>query len=709
MRPVARLALAFALGAGALTITAVGSAQTPEPGAPAVTPAQAPPPHLRPYSGAPAAVVEARALEPKPRPQPPRPAPTTAQNLSQKLAYGQPIAADQLEAFVDGVVGQAMAQDHIAGVSVAVVQNGQVVLKKGYGFAGPGRRVDPDQTVFRLASVSKTFTWIALMKDAEVGRIRLNAPVNLYLPEKLKVPDQGFKRDIQVRDLMSHTPGFEDRALGQLVEQDPAQVRPLFEYLRQERPRRVREAGALPVYSNYATALAGEAVSYVDGKPFPDVIEAEILRPLGMNRTSFREPYPARSDLPAPMPASLAADLSPGYRWADGQFEPQKTEFLTQVAPAAGASSTAGDMARYMLMILNGGQLDGATLYGAEAAKGFRSTLQAAFPGVDGWDDGFKEFALPGGQRGLGHEGDTLWFHSAMVTVPALNLGVFIVANTDTAGDLTSGLPRRIVGRFYAPPLAEPPAGSPGLADNPKAYAGTFLDDRRPYGGLGKFATMLGAQMQVGVTSDGRLLTTRGGETTAWTPQGDSGRFLAGDGVSVSAFALEDGQAVRWFAPDGDTAFDRIGPLQQRPTLIVFGVLTFIAAAATLGGQFLRDPREFRQTSSQGRAHLIQASIATLWLVMFTGLAGWRIETPDRAALMLHWPGPFLLIASACSLVAAILTLLTLILLPWVWRGGRRLDSWSAGRKLRFTLTTLIFASFSVVLGVWGMLEPWSR
>ena len=68
-----------------------------------------------------------------------------------------------------------MTSDHIAGVAVSVVQDGQVVLKKGYGFAAPGRPVDPDLTLFRVGSISKTFTWIALMKEVEAGRMRLSA------------------------------------------------------------------------------------------------------------------------------------------------------------------------------------------------------------------------------------------------------------------------------------------------------------------------------------------------------------------------------------------------------------------------------------------------------------------------------------------------------------------------------------------------------
>jgi CubicO group peptidase (beta-lactamase class C family) len=278
------------------------------------------------------------------------PAPTTAKPATTETAAPAtpspiaPIPAVQLEAFVDGLVAEARTRDHIAGVAVTVVQNGQVVLRKGYGFAGPGRAVDPERTLFRLGGITSTFTWIALMKEAEAGHIRLDAPANLVLPEKLRIHDQGFHRQVLMRDLMNHSAGFEDRTLGQLFERDPGNVRPLDDYLLQERPRRVREPGDLPSYSYYGAALAGAALSYFDTRPYQTVIESEILKPLGLSHTSLREPYPARADLPAPMASALSSEVSVGYLWRGGEFQPQGFEFSTQLAPAwpARRASTAG-------------------------------------------------------------------------------------------------------------------------------------------------------------------------------------------------------------------------------------------------------------------------------------------------------------------------------------------------------------------------------
>jgi hypothetical protein len=86
----------------------------------------------------------------------------------------------------------------------------------------------------------------------------------------------------------------------------------------------------------------------------------------------------------------------------------------------------------------------------------------------------------------------------------------------------------------------------------------------------------------------------------------------------------------------------------------------------------------------------------------------WASKTGDVAYVVYRWPGALLLTASACALVASTLTIATFVALPAIWRGGRRVDSWTHLRKTAFTLTVLIYASLGVVLALWGALSPWS-
>jgi CubicO group peptidase (beta-lactamase class C family) len=655
-------------------------------------------------SAAPATAAPMRASsQAAPAPQ------TAAPATGARLRAGEPIPQAELEAYVDGVVRQAMAADHIAGVTVSVVQNGQVVLKKGYGFArlDSATPVDPDKTLFRIASISKTFTWIAVMKEVEAHAMRLDAPVNLYLPEKLQVRDQGFDKPVLVRDLMNHTAGFEDRVLGQLFEAKARRIRPLDVYLKQESPRRVRDPGTLSSYSNYGAALAGEAASYVARKPFESLIESEITGPLHLDHTTFREPYEPRDGLPAPMPAALAANVSEGYRWSGGAFQVRPFEYISQSAPSSAASSTAGDMARYMSMILAGGQLDGAAIYSPDTAAGFRRTAFTNAPGLDGWDNGFAEFTLPGGVHGQGQDGATLSFSAKMVVAPDLNLGVFIAANTESGAPLVQRFADGLVGRFYAPAADLPRAGSPELGGKAAVYSGTYVTTRRAYGGLEKFVDLLNGGSHVSISRDGHLIIGRAGSAPeAFSPDGADGHFRSTNGLEPVVFDIKNGRADRWMM-SGAVTYDRASLWSTVAALAALAGLTGLVCLGLLGAIVTRDRRDFRETAWQARASLLHVTIAILFLLALAAFGLWATGTGDITRIVYHWPGPLLLIASACCLVAALLTLVAVGIAPLVWRGGRRLDSWSAGQKLRFTASTLLFLVFSVVLLHWGALAPW--
>ena len=599
-----------------------------------------------------------------------------------------------------------MVEDHIAGVTIAVVQNGQVVLKKGYGVASlkERRAVDPDRTLFRIGSISKTFTWIALMNQIEAGRMRLDGPVNLYLPEPLQVRGKDMA-PVRLRDLMTHTPGFEDRAMGQLFEHDWRRVRSLTDYLDDERPRRVREPGALPAYSNYGVALAGAAVANVTGKPFEQLVAEEIIFPAGMTRTTFRDARPWREGLPAPMSPELAALRSEGFRWTQLGWREQPPEMTGQVAPAGGASSTAADMSRYMLLLLGNGVIDGKTLYSPRVAQAFRTPMYRPTVDAAGWNAGFQDIPLPGGRRGYGHNGATLWFHSSMVVVPDLNLGVFIAVNTDTGLDLPSVAPAAIIERFYAPapaiPVARPLSGDAGAL-----YEGEYLGTRRNYHGLEGFIGRLTQRAQVRVTPNGQLAILADNRSTLWNATEKPGVFRAVDGPKVVVFETADGRAIRFYPPGSGSAFERVGFTGSLGLFIWIVALSAFAAAATLAGGFMRDRRETRQTPTQTRANLLQTTQAALWLIALGCVGMFAAKSGDIAWVFYGWPSGWLVTASACALVASALTAVTLIMAPVVWRGGRRVDSWTTLRKLAFTYTALLYAVLGVLLTFWNFLLP---
>jgi hypothetical protein len=365
-------------------------------------------------------------------------------------------------------------------------------------------------------------------------------------------------------------------------------------------------------------------------------------------------------------------------------------------------------MARLMTLILADGTLDGVSLYGPKTAQALRTVMLRAAPGVNGWANGLMERQLPGGFQGFGHIGQTLSFRSNLITVPALGLGVFVAGDSETASRLAERLPDLIVEQFYAPPPAAPPPGSPELAASGATYAGYYLTERRRYGGLEKFVAMLSRAARMETTRDGQLVIRSPESEGVWVPAEVAGQFRSAVGEQSSAFQMRADQAVRWFAPSGMQSFERVGPLQQVPTLAALTLAALIAAGATLLGLLTRDRRDFRQTSIQGRASALQTATAILWFAAAVAFGVWaQGARADYAQAFYRWPSALMLIASACALVASLCSAAQVALLPVIWRGGRRLDSWTPGRKLRFSATTLIFLGYSVMLLLWGALEPW--
>jgi hypothetical protein len=147
---------------------------------------------------------------------------------------------------------------------------------------------------------------------------------------------------------------------------------------------------------------------------------------------------------------------------------------------------------------------------------------------------------------------------------------------------------------------------------------------------------------------------------------------------------------------------------RQPQMLEMLTALSAAAALATLAGVAVRNRREFRENQIQSRASLVQNIQAVLWLVALALFGLWASKTGDEAQIMYRWPGVLMITASACALVAAGLTATTFLALPAIWRGGRRVDSWSHLRKAFFTVTVLVYLAFSADLALWGALSPWS-
>ncbi|HKY05092.1 MAG TPA: serine hydrolase domain-containing protein, partial [Blastocatellia bacterium] len=461
-------------------------------------------------------------------PQPPQ---NATRQESEHLTPGKPasgtheMTAPDLEAFLDGIVPLQLSQNDIAGATIAVVRDGKVLLAKGYGYADVAKKipVSPDETLFRPGSVSKLFTWTAVMQMVEQGKLDLDRDVNEYLD--FKIPE-AYDRPITLKNILTHTPGFEEQ-IKDLFITDAGNLN-LGEYLKTHIPVRIFPPGTTPAYSNYATALAGYIVERASGQPFNDYIEANILKPLGMTHSTFVQP----------LPSSLAPYMSNGYQLASDEPKPFE---IVNAFPAGSLSSTASDLARFMTAHLQGGRLGDAQILRPETTRLMHSRLFGLDDVANAMAYGFYEESR-NGRRIIGHGGDTQYFHSDLHLIPEAGVGFFVSYNSTGRGDTS---PRTLLWEAlldrYFPHAPAPASASASATEDASAVAGSYMLSRRSETSFLKTATLLG-QFTVAPHEEGVIeiaeLTGPNGKPKRWR------------GVAPMTFLEENGQDRLIFKPD---------------------------------------------------------------------------------------------------------------------------------------------------------------
>ena len=446
------------------------------------------------------------------------------------------MTAADVEAFLDGLVPLQLKHADIAGATISVVKDGKLLFAKGYGYADVQKKqpVSPQDTLFRPGSISKLFTWTAIMQLFEQGKLDLDRDVNEYLD--FKIPD-AFGKPITLKNILTHTPGFEEQIKDLFTTSGTPN---LGDYLKTHIPARIYPPGTVPAYSNYATALAGYIVQRVSGRPFEEYIEENIFKPLRMTHSTFRQP----------LPSNLAPLMSGGYR--RGSDPAEKFEVINPF-PAGSLSSSADDMAQFMMAHLQDGQLGDARILKPDTARLMHSRLFALDDAANAMCYGFYE-ETRNGHRIIGHGGDTVYFHSDLHLVLDQNVGFFVSYNSaGTAaglGDSPRGnLWEAFLDRYY-PYSAQAQPGA-GAKDAAKAVAGTYALSRRSDTSFFKTATLLG-EITVSPVADGdievSLLTGANGKPKRW------------QALSATTFIERDGQDKLIFKPDQSGKLQMILP-----------------------------------------------------------------------------------------------------------------------------------------------------
>ena len=594
------------------------------------------------------------------------------------------LTAEDVNAWLDGKLPDALKNGDIPGAVVSVVKDGQVVTTRGYGWADTGASggqpvaVDPQKSLFRVASVSKIPTSIAAMQLVEQGKVNLDADISAYLDFEI---ERRFDEPLTLRHLLTHSAGFDEK--GSLTKTTDLET-----YVKTSPPVQVFAPGTTPGYSNYGMALAGYIVQRVSGQPFETYVREHVLEPAGMTTSTYEQP----------LPKGMASSLGPGYM-SDGEevsFE------LMGDFPAGSLTVSAPDFAAFM---------------NAQLSRSPKLLREETWEQM--WSPGLGEERLgnraKAGEMGLGyfelsrhgrriveHGGDNQGWHSKFELYPEEKTGIFISYNGDgneASSSLREDLAQGFADRYF-PGETVKASGSKDSADRARQVAGSYMPSRTSW------TTFLSAWMPalalttIEHTGDGKLKVdeTQLVEVEPWV-------WRQVDGRGAIAAQVKDGKVVSLSQEPAFTLLPTT--LLQQALVPVFGVCLVLLLVVTVAwpvgalrrrralkrGQEVGAPVPWLTRVARGGGALALAAQLTwtLLLVVFVansstitdGSFTWLIPVA-RCAQVLQALGVVAIIPAAADLVmslrrragwrrvtmSAVLLAALVALAWWAWAGN---------------------------------------
>lgn len=628
-------------------------------------------------------------------------------SVSMTNVYAEEMKFRDVEIYLDRWMEEQVEKHHIPNATIAVVQDGEVLLEKGYGFADLEQQlpVQADRTLFRIGSTSKLFTWTAIMQLVEAGKLDLDEDINKYIDFEIPAHLEGMVGDsapqpITLTHLMTHTPGFEDYS-NSIFRLSEEQMPALEQYVRQYLPKRVFPAGEVAAYSNYGTALAGYIVEQASGLAFEEYVQQNIYAPLGMEFSSFHQP----------LEDTLIAHMAKAYRYVDGEYREGSFEFVP--GAAGGMSSTAADMAKFMLAYLQQGSNAYGKILEEETVQQMLSQQFTHHPSLSGMAHGFIE-ATFNEQRVLLHPGSTMLFDTGLYLLPEENVGIFI--SYSGANYLVhTEIFQQFMDHYY-PTQQEtninPPAGS---KERSSKYIGEYHQNRKSFTTDESFISLTMGMIDIDVDEEGYLLVSHVGETNRFvevkpgeylslregrTPDGfgDFRRIVFDTDPYGQVMLMTDGPMTYSQMPWYATSTFTFGMLINAILLIMGSILYW--GLTSLIGKIRGRQRDWPKLLSITKWMIVTyGGLIVLFIVgvALTGQFDPVYQLPQVAFGVLPAWSPFI---DLLPLVMALLGIAIIILtvLAWVKGYGR---VWT---RLHYTVITAMVLVILWILNYWNVL-----
>ena len=328
-------------------------------------------------------------------------------------------AVRALETFI----AREVKDKDLPGLSVALVDDQRIVWARGFGLADPKSKAPATaDTVYRVGSVSKLFTDLAVMRLVKQGKLDLDVPVSRYLPDFK--PDNPFDKRITLRQLMAHRAGLvREPPVGHYFDTSVPTLARMVRSLNTTRLLYAPETHTK--YSNAGVAVVGYVLEVTQKEPFAAYLKRTLLEPLGMRHSSF-EPTPA-----------VTKSLAAGTMWTYWGREFPAPVFELGVAPAGSMYSTVTDLGHFLSVLFAGGKGPTGQVLDAETLERMWTPQFVKSKEKTGFGIGFHITELDGRRR-IGHGGAIYGFATELAALPDDKLGVVVVASRDGVNAVTT-------------------------------------------------------------------------------------------------------------------------------------------------------------------------------------------------------------------------------------------------------------------------------
>ena len=324
------------------------------------------------------------------------------------------------------LIERERARKAVPAISIALVDGQRVVWARGFGWADSTARIPATaSTIYRVGSVSKLFTNVAIMQLVEQRKLALDVPVQRYLPSFR--PKNPWGGAVTIRELASHRSGLplETPVGGRLV-RDVAPTPTLAATVASlNSTTLVYKPGSRAKYSNAGVAVLGLVVERTQNEAFASSIERTVLRPIGMDHSSFRAPGDATTG------------LAKGTMWTIDGRRFVAPNIQLGMAPSTDLYTTVIDLGKFIEVLSARGMTAGGGRVLSRASLEAMWAPQFVAPGVEtGYGIGFEVRRLDG-HRAVGHGGAIYGFATELLTLPDDSIGVVVTASLDAANGLT--------------------------------------------------------------------------------------------------------------------------------------------------------------------------------------------------------------------------------------------------------------------------------